>query len=47
MDLTTNSALQGAPLRPRVAALDAARGIAVVAMVAYHTAWDLSELKVV
>lgn len=44
----SNAALEGAPAagRPRrVPALDVARGIAVVAMVAYHAAWDLSALR--
>jgi uncharacterized membrane protein len=31
----------------RLAWLDIARGLAVVAMIAYHTAWDLSELRLV
>lgn len=33
--------------RPRLLALDLARGAAVVAMVVYHTAWDLSALRLI
>ena len=32
----------GAGHRPRLAAIDIAKGIAIIAMVAYHFSWDLS-----
>jgi uncharacterized membrane protein len=45
----SNSALEGGatPPRQRVGALDVARGLAVAAMVSYHFAWDLSELRLI
>ncbi|MDB5557567.1 MAG: hypothetical protein JWQ36_501 [Enterovirga sp.] len=45
----SNAALEGrnAPARPRVPAIDVARGVAVAAMVVYHFAWDLSELRLI
>lgn len=47
----SNTAIEGVagPERPatRIGALDVARGVAVVAMAAYHTAWDLSELRLI
>lgn len=49
--MLSNAAIEGVAGRARTAtrigALDMARGAAVVAMVAYHTAWDLSELRLV
>lgn len=40
-----NTALEGrATSHPRVPAIDIARGVAVIAMVIYHFAWDLSTL---
>lgn len=49
MDRLSNAALERGPARPgpRLAWIDAARGAAVVAMVVYHSAWDLSELRLV
>ena len=46
----SNAALEGgrtASGRPRLPAIDVARGVAVAAMVAYHFAWDLSELRLI
>ncbi len=46
----SNAALEAAPAteRPRrIPAIDVARGVAVVAMVVYHAAWDLSALRLV
>ncbi|TDR93288.1 heparan-alpha-glucosaminide N-acetyltransferase [Enterovirga rhinocerotis] len=44
----TNTELEGrARSAPRIPAIDIARGLAVVAMVVYHTAWDLSTLALV
>lgn len=43
MDLSLFSPGQpAAPARPRITLVDAARGIAIVAMVIYHFSWDLS-----
>lgn len=50
MAFPDNTALEAdAPTdgRRRVPAVDVARGIAVLAMVSYHTAWDLSELALI
>lgn len=38
---TESMATTDRPLRRRVALVDAARGVAILAMVAYHVAWDL------
>lgn len=35
------------PARPRLALVDAARGVAIIAMVAYHFAWDLSYYRLI
>ena len=45
----SNAALEGGAgsSRLRLPAIDAARGLAVAAMVVYHFAWDLSELRFV
>jgi uncharacterized membrane protein len=45
----SNAALEGGAgsARPRAPAVDIARGIAVAAMVVYHLAWDLSELRLI
>lgn len=45
MSSLDNTALEGrAGAFPRVPAIDIARGLAVLAMVVYHTGWDLSTL---
>lgn len=45
MSALDNTALEGeASAAPRLPAIDVARGLAVVAMVIYHTGWDLSTL---
>lgn len=45
MSVLDNTALEGkANGGPRLPAIDIARGLAVVAMVVYHTGWDLSTL---
>lgn len=45
----SNAALERGADAPedRLAAVDVARGVAVVAMVIYHCAWDLSELRLI
>jgi uncharacterized membrane protein len=45
----SNAALDGgaASVRPRIAVVDLARGGAVAAMVVYHFAWNLSELRLI
>ena len=46
----TNATLEAdtsRPVAPRRLALDVARGVAVLAMVVYHTAWDLWQLQLV
>ncbi|NNM74313.1 heparan-alpha-glucosaminide N-acetyltransferase [Enterovirga aerilata] len=45
----SNAALKGgaSPARGRIGAIDIARGVAVAAMVVYHFAWDLSELRLI
>lgn len=49
--MLSNAAIEGVAggARPttRIAVLDIARGVAVVAMVIYHSSWDLSELRLV
>ena len=49
--MLSNTAIEGVAggARPaaRIGALDVARGVAVVAMVVYHSAWDLSELRLI
>lgn len=49
--MLSNTAIEGVAggARPaaRIGALDIARGVAVVAMVVYHSAWDLSELRLI
>lgn len=49
--MLSNTAIEGVAgtERPatRMATLDIARGVAVVAMVVYHSAWDLSELRLI
>lgn len=49
--MLSNAAIESiaGPAKPatRIGALDVARGAAVVAMVVYHTAWDLSELRLI
>ncbi|WP_375459393.1 heparan-alpha-glucosaminide N-acetyltransferase [uncultured Enterovirga sp.] len=49
MALSDNTTLDGAepPRRSRRLAVDIFRGLAVVAMVIYHSAWDLSELALI
>lgn len=48
MDPTRNTALEGgAPGRPRLLIVDAARGAAVIAMAVYHSAWDLTDLNLI
>lgn len=49
MGIVDNTALEGGPRigAARSVALDAARGVAVVAMVVFHTAWDLSSLQLI
>ena len=42
MTMLDNAGLAGGSPSPnRLPALDIARGVAVLAMVSYHTAWDL------
>ncbi len=49
--MLSNTAIEGTAgtvrPEPRIGALDIARGVAVVAMVVYHSAWDLSDLRLV
>lgn len=48
VDILGNASLEDRTARrPRLAAIDAARGIAVLAMVVYHAAWDLSEVRLI
>ena len=49
MDILSNAAIEGGRGRqaPRLLTVDAARGAAVIAMATYHTAWDLSELRLI
>lgn len=48
-DILSNAALERGPARtgPRLLWPDLARGAAVIAMAIYHSAWDLSELRLV
>lgn len=49
MDVFSNAAIERGPTRGmgRLPAVDVLRGLAVVAMVIYHTSWDLSELRLI
>ena len=56
MDVLSNAALEGGAVTraeragrtlSRVASVDVARGVAVVAMAIYHGAWDLSEVRLI
>jgi uncharacterized membrane protein len=42
-----SAAARPGSLRPRFGVVDVARGAAVAAMVIYHSAWDLSELRLI
>lgn len=48
MSVLDNTSLEGKAIKsPRLPAIDIARGIAVIAMVVFHTSWDLSMLSLV
>lgn len=43
--MSAATAATDAPIRPRFAIVDIARGVAIIAMIAYHFCWDLSYFR--